>query len=269
MADIKRCPQCSGEIDYFGSCRKCGREWSEHLEDGEQAHGLQEGQQHPALIPIPGKPPAKKSKFTKSKPVPESKFADVPARFQPWMIGMNDDDTEIVRKRSLMRLEARKIYNTMGLSIRAHDAQKASLLWLARLWEFLDEAEKTKLTPTIERLKQGFAELRIIAQAKTAEAALMEVALEKAHKTARRARLKQMDNAARKKEAATVSIEPGQDTEGMQVPDLATIDPKLLSALTKEDLIELAKSKLANLDQEKAAKKRQQFRADEDPTESA
>lgn len=269
MADVKKCPQCGGEIDYFGSCRKCGREWSESLEEGEQAFGLKEGQQHPALIPIPEKKAVKKSKYTKSKPAPEKRFAETPSRFEPWMIDLADDDTEIVRKRSLMRLEARKIYNTMGLSIRAHDAQKASLLWLSRLWEFLDEAEKTRLTPTIERLKQSFVELRLIAQAKTAEAAQMEVALEKAHKTARRARLKQMDDAKRKKDAAVTTIMPGQDTEGMQVPDLATIDPKLLATLTKEDLIELAKSKLANLDQEKALKKRSRFTADEDPTESA
>ena len=36
----KRCPQCSGEIDFFGSCRKCGREWSESLEDEEKSVGL-------------------------------------------------------------------------------------------------------------------------------------------------------------------------------------------------------------------------------------
>lgn len=268
MADIKRCPQCAGEIDYFGSCRKCGREWSDKLEEGENAHGLPEGQQHPALIPVPNKTTARKSKFTKSKPAPEKQFAETSSRFQPWMINLSDSDTEIIRKRSLMRLEARNIYNQMGLSLRAHDSQKGTLLWLSRLWEFLNEEEKKNLAPTMERLKQGFAELRVIAQAKSAEAAKMEVALEKAHKSARRARLKQMDD-AKKKEAASVSISPGQDTEGMGVPDLATIDPKVLSTLTKEDLIELAKTKLANLDQEKALKKRQQPRADEDPNESA
>lgn len=264
----KRCPRCSGEIDFFGSCRKCGREWSEHLEPDEQAVGLPEGIQHPAVIKKIGTREPRKSRFTKSQPEKQSAFADVPKRFQPWIVELDDSDTEIVQKRSLMRLEARKIYNTMGLAMRTHDAQKAALLWIARLVEILPDEEKKALAPTIERLKAGFGEIKRMASAKAADAAQMEQALEKAHISARRARLKQMDTARKKaameKEADKVEILPGETTEGMSVPDLATIDPKLLATLTKEDLIELAKEKLANLDNEKAAKKRQQFRQDED-----
>lgn len=267
---VRRCPKCSGEIDFFGSCKKCGREWSDNLEEGEQAVGLPEGLQHPAVVKKVGTRETRKSRFTKSKPRQQSAFLDVPTRYQPWIVELDDDDTEIIRKRSLMKLEARKIYNTMGLAMRTHDAQKAALLWIARLVEILPDEEKKALAPTIERLKIGFGEIKRMAAAKATDAAQMESALEKAHISARRARLKQMDTARKTaayeqaKLADKVEIIPGEVTEGMSVPDLATIDPKLLATLTKDDLIELAKEKLANLDKEKAAKKRQQFRQDED-----
>jgi len=52
MADEtkKQCPQCNGQIDFFGSCRKCGRQWSEDLELGEKAFGLPEGEQYKSVV---------------------------------------------------------------------------------------------------------------------------------------------------------------------------------------------------------------------------
>src|SRR5271167_137780 len=107
--DTKRCPQCSGAIDYFGSCRRCGREWSETLEEEELAEGLPEGQQHPAEIKPPAKTPRKRNRFTKS-----SKKAEAAAsndKYALWRIDpARDDEAEIINKRSLMRLDSRKTY---------------------------------------------------------------------------------------------------------------------------------------------------------------
>src|SRR5579863_6847061 len=135
----KRCPQCGGEIDYFGSCRRCGREWSEGLEEDEAAEGLPDGQQHPSEVkPQPTKK-LRRNRFTKSS----KKAAASDDKYALWRIdSANDDDTEIIRKRSLMRLDSRKIYNQMGLSLRAHEAEKAALLWLSRLWDFLSDEEQ-------------------------------------------------------------------------------------------------------------------------------
>ena len=256
----KRCPQCGGAIDYFGSCRRCGREWTEKLEEDELAEGLPEGQQHPAEV----KEPAKKrtrTKYTKNSTKTAALQED---KYALWQITDQDDETEIIKKRSLMRLDSRKTYNQMGLALRAHEAQKASLLWLSRLWEFLSEAEQQALTPALEHLKRGYADLKLVAQSKVNEAAKMELELDKAHKSARRARLRMMDAEKRQKEAvAKVQIQPGQDTEGYGVPDLATITPEALEQLSHEDLLELAKAKLANLDQEKALRKRSERLADD------
>src|SRR5271157_2241445 len=164
MADnsSKRCPQCNGAIDYFGTCRRCGREWSESLEEDELAEGLPEGQQHPAEVKPPAKTPRKRNRFTKSSKGP----AAPTDKYSLWRIdAARDDDTEIIRKRSLMRLDSRKTYNAMGLSLRAHEATKASVLWLSRLWEFLSEEEQAALTPALEHLKRGYADLRLVTQA--------------------------------------------------------------------------------------------------------
>lgn len=262
MADYKnkRCPQCGGSIDYFGSCRRCGREWTDKLEEDELAEGLPEGQQHPAEVKTPAKK-RPRTKYTKnSKARTELVGTD---KYSLWQITDEDNETEIIQKRSLMRLDSRKVYNQMGLSLRAHEAQKACLLWLSRLWELLSEEEKSALTPALEHLKRGYADLKLVAQSKVNEAAKMEIEMDKAHKSARRARLRLMDAEKRKKEAATVQIRPGEDTEGYGIPDLATISPKDLEQLSHEDLLELAKAKLANLDQEKALRKRSERLADD------
>ena len=269
-AIIKQCPNCTGEIDFFDTCKKCGREWSETLEEDEKAVGLPEGEQHPAEIKKIGNRPIR-TRFTKTKAALEGKeFAtlapEVAPKFLPWMIDpARDDDNEIVRKRSLMRLDSRKIYNAMGLSVRAHDAQKAALLWLTRLWEFLSDEEKRVLEPTLTRMKADFSELRLVAQAKISDAAKMEHAMEKAHKQARQARVRIVDE-ERKKQAAK-EIKPHEDTEGFGTPEPVTIDPKALETMTREELLELAKTRLANLDNEKALKKKRSFTPDEDSLE--
>jgi hypothetical protein len=264
--DSKRCPQCGGAIDYFGSCRRCGREWTENLEEDEVPEGLPEGQQHPSLVKPPAKKPRKRNRFTKS-----SKGPSAPTdKYSLWRIDTADDDTEIIRKRSLMRLDSRKAYNAMGLSLRAHEAQKASLLWLSRLWEFLSDEEQAALTPALDYMKRGFADLKLVAQAKVNEAARMEIEMDKEHRAARIARMRLMAEAAKKKKAAEESrakaeqIMPHEDTEGYGVPDLATIDPKALEQLSPDDLLELAKAKLGNLDQEKRLRKLGERLADED-----
>jgi hypothetical protein len=261
--DDKQCPNCGGNIDYFGSCKRCGREWSEGLEEGEQATGLPEGQQHPAKKK-PVKKPVTRTRYTKNRKADASKF-------DLWQIDeLEDTETEIIRKRSLMHLDSRKMYNTLGLSLRARRSQKEALLWLTKLWELLSEDDQKRLASTMHLLKKGFADIEAMTEYKMAEAAIMEKALEKAHSTARTARMRIIKTEAEKK--AKTTILPGQDTEGFGVPTPVGIkpedveDPELLKKLKQEELLELAKARLANLDLEKTLKKRLQ-KPTEDPTE--
>lgn len=259
--DDKRCPQCSGAIDYFGSCRRCGREWTDELEDDEVAEGLPKGQKHPSVVKPSKSKKSPRNRFTKS-----SKKADASTdKHTLWRIdAANDDDTEITRKRSLMRLDSRKTYNTMGLSLRAHEGAKAALLWLSRLWEFLSDEEQIALTPALEHLKRGYADLKLVAQSKINEAARMEIEMDKEHRAARTARIRLIGDAKKAKEAAAKQIMPHEDTEGFGVPEPATLSPEALAQKSPEELLELAKLRLANLDQEKALRQRSDQSADED-----
>jgi hypothetical protein len=262
--DDKQCPQCGGTIDYFGSCRRCGREWSEALEEGEQPMGGK-------TDPYPSKkPPAKPKQPTRTRYTKNRKAVDA-SKFDLWQIDeARDTETEIIKKRSLMHLDSRKAYNTLGLSLRARRSQKEALLWLSRLWELLPEDDQKKLASTMHILKKGFADIEALTEYKMAETAIMEKALEKAHSTARTVRMKHIKADADKK--AKTTILPGQDTEGFSTPEPVGLkpedldDPELLNKLKQDQLLELAKGRLANLDKEKALKKRSQ-KPEEDPTE--
>jgi hypothetical protein len=256
----KRCPQCGGSIDYFGSCRRCGREWSEELEEEELAEGLPEGQQHPSEVKPPKKQTRTRTRYTKNS---RRASAD---KYALWRVdAKSDDETEIIRKRSLMRLDSRKTYNQMGLALRAHDASKAAVLWLSRLWELLSEDEQRAIAPAIDHIRRGYADLKLVAQSKVNEAAKMEVELEREHKAARAARAKLMEKRNRERlKEATKQIVPGEDTEGMSVPEPASLDPQALGQLSYEDLLELAKHKLADIDAEKALRRRAERITDED-----
>jgi hypothetical protein len=220
----RRCPKCGSKIDILGSCKKCGRAWSESLGEGEKALGLDDGQ-YPSEIPSI-KPKARpKSRFTKTK-------SNEPPPFASWQIGAADDETEIIRKRSLMRLDSRRTYAAMGFSIRAQETQKAAYLWLSRLQEFLDEEEQKALAPTLQSLKSAFELLFVVRNAKVAQAVRMEKAMEKAHSDARRVRLAA---AAKPKKARLPEQE--QDSEGLGLIPIA-LDPQLPLEQAQEKILE-------------------------------
>ena len=265
--DEKQCPQCKGTIDMFGSCRRCGREWSVTLEEGEQATNLPEGEQHPAH-----KAPAAKKKTVRTRYTKNKSAAVVRDKFALWQIGAQDDDTEIIRKRSLMHLDSRKMYNTLGLSMRAKRSQQDALLWLSRLWELLPEEDQKRLAPTVAILKRGFADIEALTEFKMAETAVMEKALEKAHSGARKARLRVIKAENDKKAKTTVL--PGQDSEGYGAPTPVGLkpedidDPELLKQLKEKELLELAQARLANIDKEKSLK-RASGKHEDDPTDES
>src|SRR5208337_1538961 len=160
---FRQCPACFGPIDYFNSCRKCGREWTpelsetEKLEQAESQRDAETEEPKPALV---GEREAalerdKEEILGKKPKVVGTKKKNLPASFKLWEIHDGDNDAEITRKRSLMRLDSRKIYNQMGLSMRAYQNLKAAMLSLTRLWGFLDEPEREAFAPTAELLKQG------------------------------------------------------------------------------------------------------------------
>jgi hypothetical protein len=238
----KLCPKCGNAIDPFGTCLKCSRTWTEKLAEGELAidgsgQPLEPGRQYDAFAPKPEPASAKAAGKRRRKPGP---FTDEFPQFKHWEINDSDDEPEIIRKRSLMHLESRKMYSAMGLSVRAHEAQKTALLWLSRMWEFLDDDERAALGGVANGLKVALDVLSLVRTSKITQTARMEKAMEKAWAQARKARLAAM---GRKRKAASAP----QESEGMG-PSPAAIDP--------QELLEQAREKLLELDKQKARSRR-------------
>jgi hypothetical protein len=105
-----------------------------------------------------------------------------------------DDDTEVTRKRSLLRLNSSKVYNLMGLSVKAHEAQKSALNWLVRMADEMDiddpsmQDELKTLLPLITSMQKAAKQLTDIRKAKIQQAEQMEEIATKARTAARKVR---------------------------------------------------------------------------------
>jgi hypothetical protein len=244
---FRQCPKCYGPIDYFNTCRRCGRPWTPALTKAEIQEMEAEARAEESEDPEPALVGERESALTRemdeivgkvAKPVGRKKH-DSPI-FKHWEILDGDDDTEIVRKRSLMRLDARKIYNQMGLAMRAYQTQKQVLICLTNLWGFLDEPEREAFAPTAEMLKQGLMGLAELSSKKVSLAAQMEEALLREKRKARTVRsAKDVINAAIKKASKLPS--PGADSEGFETVDLVDLDPEELMEQVKLQLAQRTK----------------------------
>jgi|SRR5208282_1079046 len=244
---FRQCPKCYGPIDYFNTCRQCGRPWTptltkaELLEMEAEARGEESEDPEPVLV---GERESlldrEKEEIIgeKAKPVGAKKHTS--PMFKHWEILDGDDDTEITRKRSLMRLDARKVYNQMGLAMRAYQTQKKVLICLSNLWGFLDGPERDAFAPTAELLKQGLIGLAELSSKKVNLAAEMEEVLVREKRKARTVRsAKDVINAAIKKASKLPS--PGADTEGFETVDLVDLDPEELMEQVKLQLAQRTK----------------------------
>lgn len=231
----KVCPRCQGAIDSFGSCRMCGREWSEKLEPDEV-----EGEEEPAELDEAGKPIAKEPEDEEEEPEPkkiaEKKFPKLPG-FSLWDVTLKDDETEIIRKRSLLRLVSRRVYTQMGLSVRAHENQRATMMWLQRCWEQSEGEEADQLKLIIDTIRPAFDILGNFRQEKIEQVAQMEKASERVYAKARQARVlaeqKKQKKLQKEKGAAIETITPQQDSEGLGLSPVA-INPKLIEDTARE-----------------------------------
>jgi len=132
----------------------------------------------------------KESKFQfKSRKEMGMEPGSLPFKFRVDIDTSKDSEVEVVRKRSLMRLNSHKVYNLMGFSVKAHE--KATIAWLTRLFDELDiddpamQEERKALTPIIQTLQTAFREIGEIRQNKIRQAEQMEELVSKARSRAR------------------------------------------------------------------------------------
>jgi hypothetical protein len=104
----------------------------------------------------------------------------LPFKFQVEIDEAADDEAEVVRKRALLRLNSRKVYDLMGVSVKAQEAQKAALGWLIRLADEMDiddptlQEERRQLIPLIQTMQGALSKLTAIRQIKVKQAERME-----------------------------------------------------------------------------------------------
>ena len=167
--------------------------------------------------------PICKSPFHEEKECPQSKIEEpkfkfrtrkemglepgsLPFKFRVDIDPQVDDEVEVTRKRALLRLNSSKIYNLMGLSVKAQESQKAALQWLVRLADELDvddvalQKERGELLPLIQTLQDAFRTLTHIRQTKIKQAEAMEEVATKARSGARKVRARITKNKTVEKE---------------------------------------------------------------------
>ncbi len=231
---FRQCPACFGPIDYFNSCRKCGRQWTpelseaEKLEQAESQQDVEEpetalvGEREAALERDEEEILGKAAKVVGTK-----KKKNLPPSFKLWEIHDGDSDAEITRKRSLMRLDSRRIYAAMGLSTKAYGNLKNVMVLLTRLWEHLDDKEREAFAPTAEFLKKGLLGLAELTSKKVNLAAQMEETLTREYHRAHQVRQARTTAQIVAKKATRVTT-PGADTEGFETVNLVNLNPEEL-----------------------------------------
>lgn len=114
----------------------------------------------------------------------------LPFKFQIEIDDATDDEPEVIRKRALLRLNSRKVYDLLGVSVKAHESQKVALSYLMRLADELDiddptlQEERQRLIPLIESMQKTLKELTAIRQVKVKQAEKMEEVATKARRKA-------------------------------------------------------------------------------------
>lgn len=240
------CPACGGPIDYWNTCRQCGRAWTAELTETEKLELAdkenevdlteEEEEEGPKKLGDRESPLIRSEEELSGKVAKKLGSAAQGAKGRIWEIEEGDSETVISRKRSLMRLDSRKIYNAMGLAVRAQEGQRGVLLWLSRLWEFLDESDRKSFAPTAELLKKAMVELTKLRKAKVDAAVEMEQRVNKEHTKARQVRFTtaKVGGGKKKKASKTKVTEPGADTEGYETAPLVDLDPTELMERVKE-----------------------------------
>jgi len=230
---FRQCPACFGPIDYFNSCRKCGRQWTPELSETEKLEQAESQRDAEAEDPGPtlvGEREAalerdKEEILGKTAKVVGTKKKNLPPSFKLWEIHDGDSDAEITRKRSLMRLDSNKIYSVAGLSSKAYGNMKNVVMLTSRLWAFLDDNEREAFAPTAESIKEGLIGLAELSAKKINLAARMEEVLTREHRRVHQVRQAKAASIAAKKKATRVTT-PGNDTEGFETANLVGLDPE-------------------------------------------
>jgi len=156
-------------------------------------------------------------------------------------------DSELARRRHLMKTAASRVYNQMGMSVRMHESARAALIWLNQFRETLPEEGDERDIADRLAIRAGdlVEELLQIRRDKVALADELETALTRTKRDHRLARAKKMadeETAARQKGEDT--FWPEEDHPDTAEPGIP-VDPALILQHAQAEIKTAEKAKKA------------------------
>ncbi len=160
---------------------------------------------------------------------------EIPFKFRVEIDAEHDGETEIARKRALLRLNSQRIYMQMSSSVQAYQGQRQVLRWLGVLTENLDEAGREAVAPHIMACQDLLLRLDTLSQEKIKQAVDMEEVLTEARTKARQARLRltklRIEKSRKQAEFGIFSLAVSEDGPDLpKVPFLESFDPSVRPA---------------------------------------
>ena len=131
----------------------------------------------------------KKSTFRTRKQM-GIKAGEVPFKFRVDTDPEQDNETEISRKRSLLRLNSQRVYMQMGCAVKAYNSMKETAKWIANLFENMDEEDRATCAPVFMGMEGMLFGLESLSNQKIAQAIKMEEMVEEERKRVRAARMR-------------------------------------------------------------------------------
>jgi hypothetical protein len=101
-----------------------------------------------------------------------------------------DNETEVIRKKSLLNLNSRRVYMQMGCAVKAYNSMRETAKWIANLFQNMDDEDRTAAAPVFMGMEGMLYALENLSNQKIAEAVKMEEVVERERKRARAARMR-------------------------------------------------------------------------------
>jgi len=118
------------------------------------------------------------------------KAGELPFKFRVDINPDDDGETEVSRKRALLRLNSQRVYTQMGCSVQALGSMRTVMRWLSRLMENMDEEDQKAALPAVSAASASLSRIDALSREKVEQAVRMEEEVERARKDARVARVR-------------------------------------------------------------------------------
>lgn len=115
---------------------------------------------------------------------------EIPFKYRADIEPEQDDETEVIRKEALLRLNSQRVYMQMGCAVKAYNSIKETAKWVANLFENMDEEDRNAASSVFMGIEGMMFGLESLSNQKIEQAVRMEELVERERKKARAARMR-------------------------------------------------------------------------------